>query len=168
MFLGRLSGARPRRNPEDGTILGREPGLHPYPRWPEKSDRGYDDRADGRGCGVCVRCQLLPILPGCEVAHTRCENRLFQHHDIYSLAQRAPTPASDAGASELCARNGYCPARILAVLPLCLPLALHTQDVLTARDLYRALELGALLHTPVVLGAQTAGRALVRLLSRGG
>jgi hypothetical protein len=30
------------------------------------------------------------------------------------------------------------------------------------------LELGALLHTPVVLGAQTAGRALVRLLSRGG
>ena len=41
------------------------------------------------------------------------------------------------------------------------------QDVLTARDLYRALELGALLHPPVVLEAQTADRALVLLVSRG-
>ncbi len=45
---------------------------------------------------------------------------------------------------------------------------LRAENLVTARDLYRALGLGVVLHTPVVLGAQMAGGALVRLLSRGG
>jgi hypothetical protein len=45
---------------------------------------------------------------------------------------------------------------------------LRAEDVITARDPFRALELGALLRTPAVLGAQTAGRALVRLLPSSG
>ena len=71
------------------------------------------------------------------------------------------------------ALRSYAPGVVTALL-VSLPYSLYVfhrlrvEDLVTARDLYKALGLGVLLHTPAVLGAQTAGRVFVRLLSRDG
>ncbi len=71
------------------------------------------------------------------------------------------------------ALRSYTPGVITALL-VSLPYSLYVfrrlraEDLVTARALYRALGLDALLHTPVALGAQTAGRTLVLPISRNG
>lgn len=75
--------------------------------------------------------------------------------------------------SQTLAIRGYTPGVATALL-VSLPYSvyilhrLRAEELVTTRDLYRSIGLGVLLHTPLVLGAQTLGRMLVRLLTRDG